>query len=289
VRQAVKTLLLVAAVTATATAVQRDTAVQVDRLAAAHSSLPPTPDADRTQPTYYGNADFGNVSSPPAHGYPLQLVSLGNWSEPKSYFDSLQHAPLGEVQSSKPMTEPNQAASIDRNEKLKSYSAPRQVKPRIVRIQFNTPVLAPMAHTFFCLQYPSECKVRKIVFRGGAIKLTAERRAELERVNDEVNRAIIPERNVEGLTGEKWLISPKSGDCNDYAVTKRHKLLASGWSARARSSEVVTMRGDIIWCWWCTHDGDFVADNSIPKSAFGLKRLISRCDPVTEQSIILVR
>jgi predicted transglutaminase-like cysteine proteinase len=35
----------------------------------------------------------------------------------------------------------------------------------------------------------------------------------------------MPERNSEGLAGEKWLIGPSSGDCNDYAVTKRSELL----------------------------------------------------------------
>lgn len=277
--QAVKTMALVVALTATATAVQRDATIHVDRPPASHSSLQPMPYAYWTQPTYYDNTDFGNLSPPTSFGYPLQLVSLGNWSEPKSYFDPRQYAPFGEVRPFRSEPEPfksepkpRQPAAIDHNETPKSYSAPRQLKPLIVkpsiaRIQFNAPVLAPMAHTMFCLQYPSDCRVRKIIFRGGTLKLTAERRAELERVNDEVNRAIIPEANVEGLAGEKWLISPRSGDCNDYAVTKRHKLLVRGWPARVLLlSEVVTSWGEHhLVLVVRTQNGDFVADNLNPK------------------------
>jgi predicted transglutaminase-like cysteine proteinase len=111
-------------------------------------------------------------------------------------------------------------------------------------IHFNEWSLAPMAHTRFCLAYQDQCKVRKTVFRGGPIKLTAERRAELITVNDEVNRAITPEPNLKGLAGERWLIAPKSGECHDYAVSKRQELLARGWPARALLlSEVVTNWG----------------------------------------------
>lgn len=32
---------------------------------------------------------------------------------------------------------------------------------------------------------------------------------------------------------EEWLLSPRHGDCNDYAVTKRHQLLAHGWPSHS--------------------------------------------------------
>jgi predicted transglutaminase-like cysteine proteinase len=130
-------------------------------------------------------------------------------------------------------------------------------------IHFHEWALAPMAHTRFCLAYSDECKVRKTVFRGGAIKLTAERGAELININAEVNRAIAPERNTEGLAGERWLIAPKSGECHDYAVTKRHQLLARGWPAR------VLLLAEVVTNWGKHHlvlvvrtdAGDLVADN----------------------------
>jgi predicted transglutaminase-like cysteine proteinase len=40
-------------------------------------------------------------------------------------------------------------------------------------------------------------------------------------------------------------VAPSSGDCNDYAVTKRHDLIARGWPARSLLlAEVVTSWGE---------------------------------------------
>eukprot|EP01035_Chromulina_nebulosa_P009773 gene9773-13186_t len=110
--------------------------------------------------------------------------------------------------------------------------APQALRGVIQRIKFDAPTLPPMAFTQFCMKYADECKPRRMVFRGGRVKLTSERWADLREVNREVNSAIRPEPNLAGLAGEKWLIGPQSGDCNDYAVTKRHELIARGWSPR---------------------------------------------------------
>jgi predicted transglutaminase-like cysteine proteinase len=130
-------------------------------------------------------------------------------------------------------------------------------------IKFDQPALAPMTFTLFCLKNGNECKPRRIVFRGGRTKLTAERLTELKTVNRQVNLSILPERNTEGLAGEKWLIRPASGDCNDYAVTKRHDLIAKGWPARnVLLSEVVTTWGEHhLVVVVRTSAGDLVLDN----------------------------
>ena len=123
--------------------------------------------------------------------------------------------------------------------------APLALRGVIQSIKFDSPTLPPMAFTQFCLRYANECKPHRMVFRGGRLKLTAERWADLRDVNRDVNAEIRPEPNTEGLAGEKWLLHPASGDCNDYAVTKRHDLLARGWPARAvLLSEVVTNWGE---------------------------------------------
>ena len=87
--------------------------------------------------------------------------------------------------------------------------------------------------------------------------------AELTAVNTQVNRAIRPERNLLGVAGEEWLIAPKAGDCNDYAVTKRHELLARGWPSRALLlAEVVVPSGEHhLVVVVRVKDGDFVIDN----------------------------
>jgi predicted transglutaminase-like cysteine proteinase len=68
------------------------------------------------------------------------------------------------------------------------------VRTTVEHIRFDTPTLAPMAYTQFCLRYPGECRIRKI-FRGGPVQLSVSRRIELARVNDAVNAHITPEVN----------------------------------------------------------------------------------------------
>src|ERR1700730_11093583 len=105
------------------------------------------------------------------------------------------------------------------------------LRAAIQHIKFETPTLAPMAYTQFCLRYEEDCRPR-MIFRGGPVRLAAERWDDLKEVNDTVNREIAPERNELGLAGETWLINPSSGECHDYAVTKRHEILGCGWAAR---------------------------------------------------------
>ena len=102
-----------------------------------------------------------------------------------------------------------------------------------------------------------------MIFRGGPIELTAARRQELVRINAEVNRSIISARMKEPVAEEQWVISPKVGYCNDYAVTKRHKLTALGWPARALLlAEVVTTWGEHhLVLVVRTSEGDLVLDN----------------------------
>jgi len=108
---------------------------------------------------------------------------------------------------------------------------PRMLGQMAKRISFGNYTLAPMAFTQFCLRYSDQCKPQQTMFRGGPVRLTGERWDDLKAVNRSVNANIAPEPNTAGLAGEKWLINPSRGDCNDYAVTKRAQLLKRGWPA----------------------------------------------------------
>lgn len=113
------------------------------------------------------------------------------------------------------------------------------------RVHFGAPVLPPIGHSRFCLRYPKDCEVHTIDFRHRNIVLTPKRWNELNGVNREVNRDIVPDIPIESGATEKWLIAPLTGDCKDYAVTKRHELLARGWPSRALLlSEVVVPSGE---------------------------------------------
>jgi predicted transglutaminase-like cysteine proteinase len=129
-------------------------------------------------------------------------------------------------------------------------------------MQLGAPALAPLAYSRFCLQYRDECEVHRM--RGG-VGLMRQRWAELVRVNADVNRAIAPQPEYGGVLAERWAVAPRAGDCHDYAVTKRHELMARGWPSRALLlAEVVIGTGEhhlvlVIR----TRDGDFVADNLV--------------------------
>ena len=129
--------------------------------------------------------------------------------------------------------------------RVRSVDIPDLLRADVRFIRFETFTLAPFAFTQFCLRYVSECSSRRPPFADDRPQLTSQRWAELEHVNRQVNASILPERNDLGLAGERWLLSPAFGDCNDYAVTKRHQLIARGWPAQAvLLSEVVTAWGE---------------------------------------------
>lgn len=143
------------------------------------------------------------------------------------------------------------------------FSYPKALQLQVTRISFGAPMLAPMAHARFCVEYPADCAAHRTIFRGGALKLNERIFSDLTAVNTRVNRAIVPQANQDGLAGEKWLVSPAFGDCNDYAVTKRHELLRRGWPSRALLlAEVATSSGEHHLVLVARTDrGDFVLDN----------------------------
>jgi len=143
---------------------------------------------------------------------------------------------------------------------------PRAPQADLAHIELGRPTLPPLTYTVFCLRYEAECRPRRF-FRGGSIRLTEERWAELWEINRRVNLAIEPARNELGLAGEAWIINPARGDCNDYAVSKRHELLRRGWPARVLLlSEVVVSSGEHhLVLLVRTGSGDLVLDNLTPQ------------------------
>jgi predicted transglutaminase-like cysteine proteinase len=125
-----------------------------------------------------------------------------------------------------------------------------------------SPTLAPFQHVRFCFHYPSECKSDPM--ENERIELTAENSELLNRVNRSVNAAIVPTLKRYGTDlQDGWTIAPAIGDCNDYAVTKRHELHQSGLPAKALRLSVVktaTGTGHVVLI-AVTTKGDLVLDN----------------------------
>ena len=125
-----------------------------------------------------------------------------------------------------------------------------------------SPTLAPFQHVRFCLRYPSDCKSNPAEI--DHIDLDAETSELLERVNHSVNLSIIPTIKDYGTNlGDGWTIAPDTGDCNDYAVTKRHELLESGLPSKALRLSVVKTASGIghLVLVVVTTKGDIVMDN----------------------------
>jgi predicted transglutaminase-like cysteine proteinase len=125
-----------------------------------------------------------------------------------------------------------------------------------------SPTLAPFQHVRFCLRYPSDCKSNPT--GSERIDLNAETSELLKRVNHEVNISIIPTVKSYGSNlGDGWTIAPDMGDCNDYAVTKRHELLESGLPSKALRLSVVKTASGIghLVLVVVTTRGDIVMDN----------------------------
>jgi predicted transglutaminase-like cysteine proteinase len=143
------------------------------------------------------------------------------------------------------------------------FGLPRALKFQFAPINFDTPVLPPIGHSRFCLRYPDDCEVHAIDFRRRNIVLTFDRWTELNTVNRNVNRDITPEVTSGNGATEEWVIAPPAGDCKDYAITKRHELLARGWPSRALLlAEVVVPSGEHhLVLVVRTMDGDVVLDN----------------------------
>jgi predicted transglutaminase-like cysteine proteinase len=125
-----------------------------------------------------------------------------------------------------------------------------------------SPTLAPFQHVRFCLRYPSDCKTNPT--ENERIDLNAETSELLKRVNRSVNMSIIPTPKSYGPNlGDGWTIAPEMGDCNDYAVTKRHELLENGLPSRVLRLSVVKTASGIghLVLVVVTTKGDIVMDD----------------------------
>lgn len=142
------------------------------------------------------------------------------------------------------------------------FSFPRMLGEQASRIGFENPVLAPMGHIRFCVQYPDDCRASTLDFRRRNIALSVARWDELNEINREVNRDIAPDPTL-GPQTELWKIAPASGNCHDYAVTKRHELLSRGWPSQdLLLAEVVVPSGEHhLILVVRTKDADLVLDN----------------------------
>lgn len=128
-------------------------------------------------------------------------------------------------------------------------------------IKEKTRSLEPFAHVLFCTRTPAECAGSN---SPDSVELTREKKRELMEVNRRINREISPRNDDGDAVGvDEWSLAPKSGDCEDYAITKRHTLISQGWPASALRLAVAHTswgEGHLVLI-VRTSKGDMVLDN----------------------------
>lgn len=131
--------------------------------------------------------------------------------------------------------------------------------PAVSQVPFGAEALAPLSYVRFCIRNPQDCEAA--ADRADLMPVLAM--SDLDEVNVRVNRSIRPRRKVAEFGIGNWVVNPTSGDCNDYAVTKRHELLKRGWPAnRLMLSVVETSWGEgHLVLTVRTENGDVVLDN----------------------------
>jgi predicted transglutaminase-like cysteine proteinase len=88
--------------------------------------------------------------------------------------------------------------------------------------------------------------------------------SELQRINLLVNRSIEPKKDgMDRGLADRWSLDGRSGDCEDYALLKRKRLLDLGWPSSAlRIATALTPKGIGHAVLVVRHEGqDLVLDN----------------------------
>lgn len=149
--------------------------------------------------------------------------------------------------------------------------APADAKPRSVgaaqggsQLAMTVSGVAPAPKAFypFCDKNPGECTARG---DAAAFRTTPERMAELDAVNRSVNDTIRQVTDLEhyGVSDVWGFPDDGAGDCEDFALLKRRKLMALGWpSGRLLMTAVIDQNGEghaVLTA--VTDSGDLVLDN----------------------------
>lgn len=143
-------------------------------------------------------------------------------------------------------------------------ASPSQARPSPF-MRINGPTLPPFGFVRFCETHPQECVAGPV--EEARFNADADRIVELDRINRQVNKAIAPATDME-LYGEveRWTLPVNGkGDCEDYALLKRHMLIKRGWPASALLMTVVRdekNEGHAVLT-ARTAQGDFILDNKV--------------------------
>nr|WP_295885767.1 transglutaminase-like cysteine peptidase [uncultured Devosia sp.] len=139
--------------------------------------------------------------------------------------------------------------------------------------------VAPLAMQAFCHNRPGECRPAQ----DAVVEWTPQLAALITETNARVNRDIGPRADPGGA----WEVNPAFGDCNDYAVSKRSRLIRLGVPPGALRLAITRTRGGLSHAILVvrTSAGDIVLDNltgsikTLAQSGYSI-RSISTANPM---------
>lgn len=117
------------------------------------------------------------------------------------------------------------------------------------------PTRAPLAYMMLCLKVPDQCRSDNQASTAYSVDLIKT----ISRINNNINNSMIAQLDQ----GDTWQIGGRTGDCEDFALTKRRDLIKAGVAAGAlRMAVVKTEKGDGHAVLIVKTDlGDLVLDN----------------------------
>ncbi len=125
-------------------------------------------------------------------------------------------------------------------------------------LKIGSDAAQPAGHMDYCARKPGDCRSAKV-----SAELPPARMSVLESVNLSVNRSmkLMDDKKNFGKT-EYWTTGSSAGDCEDYALVKRLRLMREGYSASNLLLTVGSSKGIAHTVLVVrTRDGDFVLDN----------------------------
>lgn len=150
----------------------------------------------------------------------------------------------------------------------------------------------PIGYYNFCSKYPSECETQP---SDPFFVLTRERWQQILEVNFRANSEVAPRSDMQVYgVEEAWEFPQTEGDCEDYVLLKKKRLVELGFPAAALLITVAldANRGGHAVLTVATDRGDFILDNLESKvllwkdaEIYYLKRQ-SSSDPNTWESLL---
>jgi predicted transglutaminase-like cysteine proteinase len=134
------------------------------------------------------------------------------------------------------------------------------------KIAFGQSAGVPLGYYQMCVGRPELCQARSgrlPVTRDGSVLASSAAMTQLAAVNDDVNASI------RANYSEDWTPGRPVGDCKDFAMTKRQRLIQAGWPSSAVPVAIVrTQAGEKHLILVArTSAGDYVLDNLDPRVA----------------------